>query len=113
VAENQTPVVTEDQWDDIAGTSVERLRTPKPVAVPAPIVKQAQASYDEKAFKEFAFVNADGTPNPERAASFAKHLKNAGLHTTPLTSVAVAIDPDNNGSTHVVSWRAGERRGRK
>jgi hypothetical protein len=111
-ADTETRPMTDEDWEDVEGQAVERLRTPKPVAVPASIVRQAQRSYDENANMEKSFYTEDGEPNPERAAKFAKHMKNAGLHTDPHTSLSVFIDPDNNGSTHVVTWKAGGRRGR-
>lgn len=99
----------------IQAKAVERMQGRKIVPVPEAIVNLAQESYT-------------GTPGPngtilhvrefefdteERALKFAQHMKNAGDHTKPQTSVTVKIDPDDNGNKKLVRWRTGDRRGRK
>lgn len=102
-------------WGEVTGRAVRRLKAPKIVPVPEAIVRQAQRSWD-------------GVPDPEneggklhvlehdfkddaKAAEFAKLMKKAGDHTTPVTSVSAVIDPENDGSKSVVRWKAGARRG--
>ena len=115
-----TPAATPDaqpesfRWDDIAGDPVERLRAPKVIPVDASVVKLAQRSYDGvKVGEETRHVLRHRFESPAKAEAFAKLVKAAGLHTTPLTSVQVAIDPDGTGDTRTVAWRAGTRRGRQ
>jgi hypothetical protein len=96
-------------FSGVQGKSVERLRARKVHPVPAPIVKLAQASYDADEVHEHEFET------PERAAKFAELMKHAGDHTTPLSSVTVAHDPDKEAgmsNPRLVRWRAGNRRGR-
>lgn len=96
-------------FSGVQAKTVERLRSRKVVPVPAAIVKHAQASYDEGAVKEHEFET------PERANKFAELMKHAGDHTSPLTSVAVVVNPDKEAgkdNPRLVRWRAGNRRGR-
>lgn len=102
----------EYDWEKVGGRFVERLRDPKVIPVPAAIVRQAQRSYDGE-----ADPNHEGKllhnmshefPNKEMAAAFAKHLKNAGAHTQPPSSVSVVIDEHDE---RIVRWKAGKRRG--
>lgn len=103
-------------WAEVSGRTVERLRKPKIPDVPTPIVRQAQRSYDGVQDPQNADVKLHVLEhqfeNEAKAAAFAKLMKNAGHHTTPLTSVSVAVDPEDNGNTKLVRWRAGARRGR-
>lgn len=96
-------------WAKITGTTADRLRKPKIPAVPAPIVKLAQASYDSKEVKKFRFP--DGT-DLKVVEEFATHLRNAGHHTDPLTSVSAVIDPEGEDDKLLVTWKAGGRRGK-
>jgi hypothetical protein len=102
----------EIDWSEVSGRTIERLRTPRVAAVPATIVALAQKSWD----KQSAFVHKFA--DAERAAAFAKLMKQAGSHTDPLTSVSVAIDPqmEDEGRSEpdktIVGWQAGKRRGR-
>lgn len=98
---------TEFDWGDVNGQAVERLRAPKVAPVPEPVVRQAQRSWDEQTGLAHTFKT------PEMAEAFAKLVRKAGQHTIPRTTVYVVIDPDNDGNTARVSWKAGKRRGRK
>lgn len=106
---------TAHDWTSITGHAVRRLKAPKITPVPEPIVRQAQRSYDgvpdEKNEGELLHVLEHDFKNDEKAAEFAKLIRKAGDHTTPLTSVSAVIDPENDGSKSVVRWRAGARRG--
>lgn len=96
-------------FSGVQGKSVERLRARKVHPVPPTIVKLAQASFDASEVHEHEFET------PERAAKFAELMKYAGEHTTPLTSVTVALNPDKEAgkdNPRLVRWRAGNRRGR-
>lgn len=96
-------------WGAITGKTVERLRKPKIPDVPAAIVKLAQASYDEGTVKSYQFAKSVDEKVVEK---FASHLRNAGHHTSPLTSVSAVIDPEDDGNKHLVHWKAGGRRGK-
>lgn len=109
-------------WSKITGKTVERLRASKVTPVPAHIVSLAQASYAQGANKEvdFALLIKDADKALATAAEFGKHMRNAGNHTTPPTSVSVVIGPedtDENGARiklpdTVVRYKAGKRRGK-
>jgi len=131
-----------NEWDGLNAEFVTTLREKRIEPVPEPIVRLAQKSLD-------------GVPHPNdentllhamqltfdteaKAAAFARHMSNAGLHTKPLSSITVVIDPERtkvpkvengqevvNGTTGKVimvpgppvnpckvAWRAGARRGR-
>lgn len=118
----------EFDWSKVNGQAVERLRAPKVYDVPAKIVELAQASFDGVPLRRNGkpVMDANGEPvlthnmrhdfgagYEKMAEEFATHMRHAGDHTTPLTSVSAVIDPDNDGSAHVVSWKAGNRRGRQ
>lgn len=117
MAENQAM-----DWTKITGKNVERLRASKVTPVPDHIVALAQASYDQGTNKEFDFAGLikDADKAVATAAEFAKHMRNAGNHTTPQTSVSVVIGPedfDADGeriklADTVVRWKAGKRRGK-
>lgn len=112
-------------WGSVTGHAVELLKAPKIPDVPAEIVRQAQRSYDGVPLKKDGkeIRDEDGNvvvthnlhhtfPSEEMAAAFAKHMKNAGLHTTPKASVTVVIDPLEKQDKKTVGWKAGKRRGR-
>ena len=111
----EAPSVEYD-WSGLTAQAVRSLRKPKVKPVPARIVQLAQASFD-------GVPDAENTDGPllhvlehtfetaARAASFAKVMKQAGVHTTPPTSLRVVIDPENDGSDTLVRWRAGTRKG--
>lgn len=111
---------TPDEWAEIQGEAVTRLRAPKVTPVPASIVKLAQRSYDGiEVDGETRHVMRHTFESAERAEAFAKLMRKAGEHTVPLSSVSVAIDPDRTDdddepvSPETVAWRAGNKRGRK
>lgn len=101
----------EFDWSGINGEFTDRLKGEKVPDVPEPIVKLAQMSYDGDA--EGRHVMRREFKTEEMAAAFHKHVKNAGHHTTPQSSVRANIDPDETGNKRLVAWRAGQRRGRK
>lgn len=106
----------EFDWNGITAKAVERLQTEKVTPVHESIVKHAQNSYDGvdgKHVLEFDFGD-----NIAKAEAFAKLLKKAGAHTTPMTSLTVKVNPDKHkGGEYdkpgLVRWRAGTRRGRQ
>jgi hypothetical protein len=129
------------EWDGLNAEFVTTLREQRIEPVPEPIVKLAQRSFN-------------GVPHPSdpevklhamqlkfdteaKAAAFARHMGNAGLHTVPQSSITVVIDPERKKVPKVedgkevlnekgkvvmvpgppvdpckVAWRAGARRGR-
>ena len=113
-------------WGTVTGHAVELLKAPKIPDVPAEIIRQAQRSYDGVPLRDkegTEIKDSDGAvvvthnlhhtfPSDEMAAAFAKHMKNAGLHTVPRASVTVVIDPLSSGDKKTVGWKAGKRRGR-
>lgn len=135
--------MAETEWGGLEATFVTSLRETKVEPVPGPIVKLAQRALEgaphpndpDKKMHAMELV----FETPEKAAAFAKHMKNAGLHTNPLSSVTVVIDPESqrvpklddsgnpvtneSGKTvwvpgapvnpRKVAFRVGERRGRK
>jgi hypothetical protein len=107
-----------DEWGTITAHAVERLRAPKtPPAPPQVFISLAQESYlgrvnPEDPEGERLHVLRYDFATEERAGKAAKHLRDAGLHTMPKTSVTVIVDPDRNGSGSVLSWKAGTRKGR-
>lgn len=111
-----TDAVAHD-WSGITGTAVRRLKAPKIVPVPEPIVRMAQRSYDGIADPENEgeklHVLEHDFKDEAKAAEFARLVKKAGDHTTPLSSVSAVIDPENDGHKTVVRWKAGARRGHK
>jgi hypothetical protein len=130
------------EWDDLNAQFVTTLREQRVEPVPDPIVKLAQKSYDgvpdpsnpENVLHSMQLAFEDEA----RAMAFERHMKNAGLHTTPPSSVTVVRDPERgkvqkmnaegqpevneNGKPVMVpgppvnpckvAWRAGARRGR-
>jgi len=115
-------------WSKVSGQAVERLRAPKVHDVPSRIVELAQESWNGRPLTKDGkpVLDKDGQPvlmhnmrhdfgagQEARAKAFAEHMRHAGDHTTPLTSISVVIDPDGTGAEHVVAWKAGNRRGRQ
>lgn len=104
-------------WGQVSGQAVKRLRAPKTEPVPDAIIALAQRSWDG--------VQDENDPEGEKlhvlrhefsdltvAKEFSKHMRKAGEHTTPMTSLTVIHDPDKTGNEKVVAWKAGTRRGR-
>jgi hypothetical protein len=91
-------------WDAIELPDVEILpdKTRQTVDVPAALVALAQASWDQRKRMQMSFRG-----NAVQAGEFARLMRFAGDHTTPITSMSVVQDGI------VVKYRAGERRGRK
>jgi hypothetical protein len=105
----------EFDWSGVNGQAVERLRAPKIPDVPKEIVAMAQRAYDgvkDPKSGEMFHVLSHRFGSDEQAAAFAKHVKNAGHHTTPLSTVTAVIDPMNTGDNRLVHWQGGKRRGR-
>jgi hypothetical protein len=138
--------VASNEWGKLEAQFVTSLREVKTEPVPDQIVRLAQASLNGRPTGE---QDKDGSPvlmhamsitfeTPERAEAFARHMRNAGPHTIPQSSVTVVVDPergkvqdkDENGNPRVndkgkpvmvpgdpvnpckVAFRAGARRGR-
>jgi hypothetical protein len=133
----------DEDWGSLEAHYVTTLREVKTEPVPEAIVSLAQKSYDgfthpkDPALKLHAMELKFETP--ERAARFAVHMRNAGAHTVPPSSVTVVVDParkrvdklDEQGKPVTneagktvrvpgpavdpckVAWLAGKRRGRK
>jgi len=117
MAENKAAEKPVD-WSFVGGTATKRLRAPKVEPVPDAIVALAQKSWDG--------VEDPQDPEGERlhvlrhefsdeavAKEFSKHMRKAGEHTTPMTSLTVLHDPDKTGNEKIVAWKAGTRRGRQ
>lgn len=139
-------MATHDEWDSLEGQFITSLREKAVQPVPEPIIKLAQRSLDGNP----AGTDEDGNvilrhamehkfESVERATRFANHMRNAGPHTTPESSVTVLQDPhrtkvqatgDNGQPKYndagkpvmvdgpavdptVVRWRAGAKKGRK
>lgn len=131
-------------WGDLEAEFVTTLHATKVEPVPEAIVKLAQKSLDGAPSPLDPSVTVHAMqrefPTVEMAAAFAKHMKNAGKHTTPVSSLTVVIDParekvavlneDGTEKTdpesgrviktwgpHVnerlVAWRAGAPRGKR
>lgn len=115
----------EFDWSEVTGQVVERLRAPKVIDVPAPIVRQAQASFDgvpsptERQPDRKLHTMQHRFATAEQAKAFHRLIKAAGDHTTPRTSISAVINPDPRGEygeptdDRDVSWRASLRKGRK
>lgn len=135
--------MAENEWGGLEAKFVTSLREVRVEPVPEPIVKLAQRALDgaphpddpERVIHAMEIT----FETPEKAAAFAKHMRNAGLHTKPLSSITVIQDPesqkvaklDDQGRAVVnengrpvmvpgapvnprkVAFRVGERRGRK
>lgn len=128
-------------WDGLEAQFVTTLREQRVEPVPEPIVKLAQRSLDgiphpqNPEQKLHAMQLTFDTP--AKAIAFERHMKNAGLHTSPPSSITVVRDPERgkvqkmvDGQPVVneqgkpvmepgqpvnptkVAWRAGARRGR-
>ncbi len=113
-------------WSGVTGQAVERLRAPKITPVPDKIRELAQLSYDGKPFIKNGKLVLDKDEksillhvlrhrfgSDAEAAAFAKAMRKAGDHTTPLTSVSAVVDPDRKKDMRTVSWKAGTRRGKQ
>lgn len=87
-------------WDEIDITD-EVVTSHQVIDVPDAIVALAQKSYDTQSLRQATLKTA------AQAAEFARLLKGAGDHTTPVTSMYVKQDGNS------VRYRAGNRRGRK
>lgn len=102
-------------WSGVTGKAVERLRAPKIPDVPKEIVAQAQRAYDgvvDDKTGETYHVLAHRFGTEAQAEEFAKHVRNAGHHTTPLSTITAVVDPMNSGDKRLVHWQGGKRRGR-
>src|SRR5215471_21402564 len=89
-------------FSEVQATAVTRLKARKIVPVPKTVVALAQQAFDGVKLEDGTILHtlefSFGTV--ERAEAFAKHMKNAGDHTTPLSSVTVVFPvEDENGKT--------------
>jgi hypothetical protein len=135
------------EWEGLNAQFVTKLRDEKIEDVPEQIVKLAQASLDGQPkpddpgvlmhAMQFTFTSEPtDAENVAKATAFAKHMRNAGAHTKPPSSITVLQDPERvkvqateNGeplfrdgkpvmvpgpavNPAKVAWRAGARRGR-
>jgi hypothetical protein len=113
------PTAPEFDWSSITAHAVDKLREPKtPPPPPDLFVTLAQRSYEgivnpEDPEGERLHVLHYDFGTKERAAKAAAHLRAAGAHTTPATSVTVVTDPEHTGSESTLRWKAGVRKGRK
>jgi hypothetical protein len=114
-----TEILNEYDWDALEASTSATLREPKVVPVPDGIVRQAQqavtgvtmADGEVRHTLEYEF------PTAEVAAEFAKHMKNAGKLTTPVSTITVLVDPVGVArkaevNPRLVRWQAGARRGK-
>lgn len=105
-------------FGDVEGQHVEKLRAPRVQPVPDSIVQLAQRSlngmiHPDDPKKIMHAMTHQFQPGEEaKRDAFVKHMRNAGMHTTPPSSVTVVTDPDRNGNDLRVAWRTGARRGR-
>lgn len=129
-------------WDGLKAEFVTTLREQTVQPVPDAIVKLAQKSLDGNPHpsdpNQKLHVMRIKFESEARANAFAAHMRNAGLHTTPQSSILVTVDPDRprvpklqaNGEPElseagrvvkvlgapvdptVVQWKSGQRRGR-
>jgi hypothetical protein len=106
-------MATEYDWSEINGVTVDRLRAPKTVPVPEPIVKQAQRSVDgdPKELKNTLALE-HRFETEEKAVQFAKFMKKAGALTKPVATMLVVVDPLHEGDPLRIRWQASKRRGR-
>jgi hypothetical protein len=136
VAKNET-----DEWGGLDPAFTVTLKETKVEPVPDAIVKLAQRSLDGEPHPkdDSLIMHAMNITfeSPERAEAFAAHMRNAGPHTTPMSSITVVVDPERqkvpqigadgqpvtkDGKTVMVpgepvnpskvAWRAGTRRGK-
>lgn len=116
-----TDTLTESgyNWEAFEAVTVERLREPKVQPVPAGIIKQAQRAVTGVTAPngEVMHTLEYEFPAKELAIEFAKHMKHAGQHTNPVSTITVLVDPQGvaKGSEvnpNLVRWQAGKRRGR-
>jgi hypothetical protein len=132
-----------NEWDDLQAEFVTTLREQRVEPVPEPIVKLAQRSLtgvrtgpdEDNPVMHAMQLTFD---SEAKAAAFAKHMRNAGMHTSPVSSITVVVDPERGKVPSVtadgeavlngdgkpvmvpgpavnpckVAWRAGQRRGR-
>jgi hypothetical protein len=87
-----------NDWGDLEAHFVTQLREVKTEPVPPEIVHLAQQSYNgvphPKDPEKTIHALHTTLPTEAKAAAFARHMKNAGAHTTPPSSVTVIVDPD-------------------
>jgi hypothetical protein len=109
-------IMADEEFDftSVQAKAVTRLKPRKIVPVPDTIVKLAQQSFDGVPGPEETTLHVleHRFESEERASKFAEHMRHAGDHTSPVTSVTALIDPDESGDKRIVRWRAGARRGR-
>lgn len=131
-----------NEWSGLEARFVTSLRDTRVEPVPEPIVKLAQRALDGAPHPDDPEKTVHAMEitfeTPEKAQAFARHMRNAGLHTTPKSSITVVVDPEsvkvakldesgqpvfNEAGKAVmvpgapvnpakVAWRAGLRRGR-
>jgi hypothetical protein len=133
--------LADNEWGGLEAAFVTTLREQHAEPVPEQIIRYAQMSYDGRPHPDNPALLLHAMQyefeTPERAQAFARHMRNAGAHTRPPSSVTVVVDPqrrkteavDADGqpvvkdgkpvmvlgpavNPRLVAWRAGARRGR-
>lgn len=104
-------------WDKVTPTFKDRLREPAKPARPSDgAIAMAQRSYDgytpevaegEKVVTQHVMSHRFKTADEAELAK--DELKRAGAYTTPESTVTAFID---EGDKRIVTWRAGNKRGR-
>jgi hypothetical protein len=84
------------EWGDLEAKFVTTLRSVKTEPVPEEIIKLAQRSLDGHKLADGSLMHAMQLKfeTAERATSFAAHMRNAGAHTRPVSSITVVQDPE-------------------
>lgn len=96
--------MAENEWGNLEVSYVAKLRDVRVEPVPPEFVELAQRVLKGMPHPD-GLTNDDGTPvlvhagnyrapTEAKAKAFAAHMRNAGLHTKPLSSVTVVIDPE-------------------
>lgn len=110
------------EWEDLdieSARPAERLREQRVQPVPAAIVRLAQKARDgvPHATREGEKVHVLEYGMPlKRAKEFQRHMKNAGLHVTPVATISCHIEPpdaEGDETPVTVRWRASNRKGAK
>lgn len=107
-------------WDAITPVMGARLRPPKKPERPSDgAIALAQRSFNgslsnpEDTASEILHVLTHRFKTVEEADAAEDELKRAGAYTDPESTVTVVRDPEDTGDKRIVSWRAGQKRGRR
>lgn len=106
--------MTEFNWDELSGKTIERMRKPKTVPVPEAIIRQAQLSVDtDPTLTNCHARTFDFGADTARAEAFVKLMRRAGAHTKPESTIKVTLDPDGEGRQNKIEWYARKRPGKR